>query len=78
MKLNNEIYDTGKWVVLIFLPAFAVFMGGLGDLYHWPHVSELVTTINLFAMFIGSILQISSHTYHGGGADDDSDDFKAC
>ena len=78
MKLNNEMYDTGKWVVLIFLPAFAVFMGGLGDLYEWVHASELVTTINLLAMFMGSVLQISSHKYHGGGADDDSDDFKAC
>lgn len=77
MKLDNEIYDTGKWVVLIFLPAFAVFMGGLGDLYGWPYASEFVTTTNMFAVFIGSILQISSHNYHGG-ADDDSDDFKAC
>ena len=77
MKLDNELWDTGKWVVLIFLPAFALFMGGLGEIYKWPNTADVVATINLSAMFAGSILQISSVKYHGG-ADDDSDDFKPC
>ena len=72
MKLSNKIYDIGKWIVLIFLPAFAVLMSGLGDLYGWLDTSLIVTTINLVAIFLGSILQLSSQNYHdenssGGG-----------
>lgn len=77
MKMNNELYDTGKWVVFIFLPAFAIFMSGLGDLYHWNGTADLVTMINLVAVFLGSILQVSSHHYHGGGSDD-SNHSKTC
>lgn len=77
MKMNNEFYDTGKWVVLIFMPAFAVFMGGVGELYNMNGTADLVTMINLVTVFLGSILQISSNKYHGGD-DDDTDYFKSC
>ena len=77
MKIKNELYDTGKWVVFIFLPAFAIFMSGLGDLYQWEGTADLMVTINLVAVFMGSILQISSYHYHGGG-DDDTNHSKPC
>ena len=51
MKLSNELYDLGKWIVLIFLPAFAVLISGLGDLYGWLSTSLIVTTINLVTVF---------------------------
>ena len=64
MKLNNKIYDVGKWVVFIFLPALAVFISGLGELYGWGNTQTIVTTINSVNVFIGSILQLSSSQYH--------------
>lgn len=71
MHLTNKMYDASKWFVLVFLPACAVLAGGLGELYVWPDTTLAVTTINLTAVFLGSILQISSHHYHntpkGGG-----------
>ena len=70
MEVNNQIYDVEKWLVLIFLPAFAVLISGLGELYIWSHTAEIVTTINLFTMLVGSILQLSSQKYNGGGGDD--------
>ena len=76
MKLKNKNYDIGKWFVLIFLPSLAVFIGGMGETYGWVSTTQdLVTTINLFTIFLGSILQISSHKYHqqnnlGGSTDD--------
>lgn len=73
MKLDNLTYDAGKWLVLIFLPAFAVFVGGLGELYGWGNSAIFVATINLTAIFLGSILQLSSQSYQndwGGGPDD--------
>lgn len=71
MHLDNKVYDASKWFVLVFLPAFAVLAGGLGELYVWSDTTLAVTTINLMTVFLGSILQISSHHYHntpkGGG-----------
>lgn len=70
MTLTNKIYDASKWFVQIFLPAFAVLASGLGELFSWAETTVLVTTVNLLTVFLGSILQISSHEYHksnGGG-----------
>ena len=64
MKLNNKIYDVGKWIVLILLPALAVLINGLGELYGWMSTPTIVTTINLVTVFLGSILQVSSNKYN--------------
>jgi len=65
MKISNQNYDIGKWLVLIFLPAFAVLFGGIGELYGWGNTSIIVSTINIFTVFLGSVLQISSQKYDG-------------
>ncbi|MBG9981042.1 phage holin [Facklamia sp. DSM 111018] len=64
MYLSNQSYDRGKWLVLIFLPALAVLIKGLGELYLWQPVDLVVTSLNLITAFLGTILQISSHHYH--------------
>ena len=64
MKLTNQMYDVSKWIVLIFLPALAVLLGGLGEVYQWVNTSVLLTTLNLFTVFLGSLLQRSSQKYH--------------
>lgn len=64
MLISNKYYDKGKWLVLVFLPAFAVLTKGLGDLYLWENVDTAVTTINLGAAFLGSLLQLSSFNYN--------------
>ena len=65
MKISNQSYDVGKWLVLIFMPAFAVFISGVGELYGWIDTTVVVTTINLMTVFLGSILQLSSQKYNG-------------
>ncbi|MGF3066265.1 phage holin [Facklamia sp. P12945] len=62
--LSNRFYDLGKWLVLIFLPALAVFVQGMADLYHLNQGGQWVGLINLLTIFLGSILQISSYHYH--------------
>ncbi len=64
MLLDNRHYDTLKWIALILLPALAVLVGGLGDLYQITYRDQVVQTINLLATFLGALLQISSHHYH--------------
>lgn len=73
MAMSNQLYDIGKWLVLVFMPALAVFISSVGELYGWSDVSVVVATVNLVAVFLGSILQLSSQKYHkgsgfGGGA----------
>ena len=64
MKLTNKIYDFSKWLALVFLPSLAVFIGGLGEVYKWANASVIITTLNLFIVFLGSLLQVSSQHYH--------------
>lgn len=67
LPLSNATYDRLKWLVLIFLPALAVFLKGLADVYSWTQVGEWVAGINLFSIFLGSLLQVSTKYYHEGG-----------
>ena len=63
MPLSNRTYDLGKWLVLVFLPAPAVLVKGLGQIYPLPHIDQVVMTLNLVAAFLGTLLQISSQHY---------------
>lgn len=65
MKLSNSVYDLGKWLVLVFLPALAVFIQGLSQLYQWQEGDQWVAVVNLITVFMGSLLQLSSHYYQG-------------
>jgi len=72
MQISNQHYDIGKWIVLVLLPALAVLVGGLGELYGLVNTPMIVTTVNMVTVFLGSILQISAKQYNdknrpGGG-----------
>ncbi|UUX35056.1 phage holin [Fundicoccus culcitae] len=64
MQLNNRMYDRAKWLVLVFMPALAVLLAQLGDVFEWQQVDVYVSTLNLLAVFLGSIMQLSSHNYY--------------
>ena len=63
MPLSNRTYDLGKWLVLVFLPALAVLVKGLGQSYPLAYTDQAVMTLNLVAAFLGTLLQISSQHY---------------
>lgn len=69
MQLSNQYYDMLKWLVLIFLPALAVLLSGIGTLYSWQSAEQWVALINLIAIFIGSLIQVSSKQYYLGGSE---------
>lgn len=64
MLIANKWYDAGKWLVLILLPALSLLVGGLGEIYGLPMTEQVVATINLLAVFGGSVMQVSSHNYY--------------
>lgn len=67
MSMDSTVYDKLKWLALVLLPAVALLLSAIGDIYGWPDVDLYVATINAIAVFLGSILQISSRDYHHKG-----------
>lgn len=63
MTLNSKVYDQLKWVVQILLPACGVLYAGLSDWWNLPKPLEIVGTISLVSVFIGTILGLSSANY---------------
>ena len=64
MKLNNKVYDVLKWVVMIVLPAVAVFYAALAPVWGWPRPDDVVLTINAVAALAGAVLGISAAQYN--------------
>ena len=65
--IKNRLYDRLKWLALVFLPALAVLVAGMGQVLAWSQVDRYVSIINLWTVFLGALLQVSSNHYHGGG-----------
>ncbi|HHT7822814.1 TPA: phage holin [Streptococcus suis] len=63
MKLTNKQYDVAKKVVTVVVPAGITLITGLGALYKFD-TTAITGTIALFATFAGTVLGISSKSYH--------------
>ena len=64
MKLNDKIYDTLKWVVMIVLPAIATLYAALAPVWGWPRPDDVVLTLNAVTAFAGAVLGISTAQYN--------------
>ena len=64
MKLNDKIYDTLKWIVMIVLPAAAALYAALAPVWCWPRPEDVVLTINAVTAFMGAVLGISTAQYN--------------
>lgn len=66
-RLNDPSYQTLKWASLVVLPAIAAFYYQVGQLWHWPHIEEVVGTIASTEAFLGAVLGVSSRYYYKDG-----------
>lgn len=64
IEFNNKVYDVLKWLCLIVLPAVSVLYSVLAGVWGWGYAVEVVTTIDAVAVFIGSLIGISTHRYN--------------
>lgn len=62
--MSNKVYDVLKWIVMILLPATAVFYELLAGTWGLPYADQICTTLTGFAAFLGSILMISTAKYN--------------
>lgn len=63
ISLSNKAYDILRFLVQIFLPAFAALYAGLASLWGWEHVTQVVGTSSLVAVFLGTLLGLSRKNY---------------
>lgn len=63
MYFKGKLYDVLKFIALIFLPAFGVFYVGLGQIWGFPEIDKVATSIVVVQTFLGTLLQISSSQY---------------
>jgi NADH:ubiquinone oxidoreductase subunit 4 (subunit M) len=62
--LGNKVYDVLKYVAQVALPAVATFYAGLGSLWGFPKVTEVVGTITLTDTLLGGLLLLSAAQYN--------------
>lgn len=65
--MSNTLYDLLKKICLVVIPAVNVLLTTLNGLWHWELPIEAITgTLSAIALFIGTVLGISSAKYHKG------------
>lgn len=58
--LNAKIYDGLKWIALVLLPALGSLYFGLGAIWHFQAVEQVVGTITLIDTFLGLLITRTS------------------
>jgi hypothetical protein len=66
--LSNKTYDVLKYVVQVVLPAAASLYFGLGQIWGWPNLEEVVGSIAIITTFLGVVLGISTKNYNDSDA----------
>lgn len=63
--IPNKVYDILKKICLVVIPAINVLITTLNALWHWELPIEAITgTLSAIALFIGTLLGISSAKYN--------------
>ena len=61
--LRPSLYDVLKKVSLIWLPAFSALYFGLGQIWGFPKIEEVVGSIAVFDTVLGGLVAKSSSNY---------------
>lgn len=64
LKLSNTAYNIGKYIATVALPASGTLYAGLGALWGFPNVTEVVGTVGVVNTALGSLLLISTSQYN--------------
>lgn len=64
MKLNDSIYNVLKWIAIVFLPALITFVGVVLTSLNVENTEVILTIMNAFAVFVGTILGVSTIKYN--------------
>lgn len=73
IRLDNQVYDVLKWIVMIVLPALGVLYSALAGLWGWPYTKEIVGTLAAVEVFLGALIGVSTAAYRREEATHDSE-----
>ena len=62
--LNNKSYEIMKWITMIDLPAFSVFVGAVGVELGISDPDTMVTLLNAITVLMGSLIGVSTLNYN--------------
>lgn len=65
--LSNKAYDILKWGTIVLLPALGTLYFGLGNLWGFPYIEEVVGSIAVLETFLGALIGVSTKNYKGDG-----------
>ena len=63
MKLNDQVYDVLKWIVMIVIPALTTAYVGLAAIWAFPFAEEVAKTSAVICTLLGALLGISTAQY---------------
>jgi hypothetical protein len=61
--MGNKTYNRLKWIALVLLPALATLYFGLGQIWHFPAIEQVMASITVVDTFLGLVLGTSSRKY---------------
>lgn len=64
MLLPDKVYDVMKWVTVIALPAAGTAYFGLAQIWNFPLGEEVVGTVAVVTLLLGTLLGISTKAYN--------------
>ena len=62
--LNNKSYEIMKWITMIALPAFSVFIGAVGVELGISDPETMVVVLNAITVLMGSLIGVSTLNYN--------------
>lgn len=66
--LSDKVYNTGKKLVQVVIPAFSALYFGLGTIWGFPATDKVCGSLALLCVFLGTLLGISNSHYRNSGA----------
>lgn len=64
LMITGKWYDRLKYFVLIVMPAISSLYFGLGNIFDWGNVEEVIGSLAVIATFLGTVLGVSSKNFN--------------
>lgn len=68
LVLPPGVYDKMKLSAQVIVPGISSLYFGLAQIWGWPNAEQVVGTLALLAVFLGSLVAISSKRYNNSDA----------
>jgi hypothetical protein len=71
---NSKIYDILKYLSLIVFNAIGIFYKALAEIWKLPYGTQVALTCEALALFVGTLIGISSHKYNSAQVEINEED----